>query len=186
MGTDKGLGIKRILPKANNMGGAVGEVIIGTAIIAFILFPLFSSVIERYLINIRSQIIKDAVDITNISTYVSIDPEYLGRNLVVHNQSETWEIYSKLLASNLNLKEDLSPGDNSVADGKVIVESIIIYTGENPGRCPLGTDIRRPGVHSLITVPVKPSLYSQIILNLMGKSFIELRVHVDSEIPVNN
>ncbi|HHW32034.1 MAG TPA: hypothetical protein GXX20_10250 [Clostridiaceae bacterium] len=164
----------------------MGEVIIVAAIIVFILFPMISAVIERYLINIKLQIIKDAVDITNISTYVSIDPEYLGRNLVIHDQSEVWEIYSKLLSSNLNLKEDLSPEDNSVAEEKVKVESIIIYTGDNPEKCPLGTDIRRPGVHSLITVPVKPSLYSQIILNLMGKNSIELRIHVDSEVPVNN
>ena len=167
-------------------GGAVGEIIIGAAIIVFVLLPVFSAVIEKYFINTKTQIIKDAIDTTNISTYISINPEELGRNFVVHNETEAWEIYNKLLARNLNLEEDLSPRNNSPADGKVKIESIIIYSGKKSENCPQGTEFRRPGIHSLIVVPIKPLLYSQFILSLMGKDWVELYVHVDSEIPVNN
>lgn len=172
--------------KKHIRGNAVNEVLIGAAIIIFVLFPIFSAIIERYIIIIKAQEIKDSVDITNIATYMAIDTENLGKNLVIHNELEVEAIYSKFLAINLNLEEDLSPKDNSVADGKVRIESIAIYPGGQASICPLGTEIIRPTVHSVVIVPVKPSLYRQVILALLGKCNIELKVHVDSDIPVNN
>jgi hypothetical protein len=176
----------RLLLRSNVNGGGASEVVLGTAIIVLILFPVFSGVVEKYIINVKAQIIKDALDMTNISTYVSIDSKYLGKTVVIHNEPEVEAIYRRLLACNLNLNEDLSPKACSIADGKVMIEDITIYSGEQATTCPLGTEIIRPTVHSLVIVPVKPSLYRQIILKALGKNSLELKVHVDSDIPVDN
>jgi hypothetical protein len=176
----------RLSLRSNVNGGGASEVVIGAAVIVLILFPIFSVVVEKYIINVKALIIKDALDVTNISTYVSIDSKYLGKTVVIHNEPEVEAIYRRLLACNLNLNEDLSPKVCSIADGKVIIEDITIYSGEHAATCLWGTEIVRPTVHSLVIVPVKPSLYRQIILKALGKSCIELKIHVDSDIPVNN
>jgi len=170
----------------SSKGSALSDILIGTAIIVFVILPVFSAVVEKYLINNKIQIIKDAVDLTNISTYNALNTVRLGKNQVFINESEAEAVYRTLLAKNLHLNGDLSPCSDSVADGTVVVDSIIVYTEGMPLTCPCGTSIKRPSVHSVVKVPVRPVLYRQVILEIMGKQHIEFTVHVDSEIPVNN
>lgn len=172
--------------KMSGKGSAVLEVAIGAAIIVFVVFPVFSVILEKYSIANKVQIIKDAVDMTNISAYNALSPNDLGKSVVTFNSMEVMDIYRSLLARNLNLNSDLSPRSHSIAEGNVDIEALEIYTEGFPTVCPNGTGIRRPSVHSLITVPVKPSLYRQFVLNLLGREYIELKIHVDSDIPVNN
>jgi len=154
--------------------------------IVFVIMPVFSSVIEKYLILNKAQIIKDAVDITNIAAYNALSAESLSRNSVLLDNSKLESIYSQLLAENLKLDYDLYPDEDSIADARVNIDSIIIYTAGFPLTCPKGIPITRPSVHSQITVPVKPMLYRSVILNILNKEYIELKIHVDSDIPVNN
>jgi len=167
-------------------GSAVTDLVISAAIIAFIILPVFSAVMEKYIIQNKAQIIKDAVDMTNVSTYNAIKADSLGRNKIELDAAETEEIYSSLLAANLRLDNDLKPLKDSIAEGKVTIDSLVIYTDGFPLYCPDGCRIERPSVHSCVTVPVKPSLYRQVLLDLLGKDLVELKVHVDSDIPVNN
>lgn len=167
-------------------GSAAADVVLGAAIIIFVILPVFSVVIEKYIIYNKLLAIKDAVDMTNISAYNAINAENLGRNVVTIDNEKIDSLYRYLLARNLNLNSDLSPHPDSIAEGTVNIDSIIIYTGGFPLTCPGGTEFKRPAVHSTITVPVKPSLYRQIILDMIGREHIELKVHVDSDIPVNN
>lgn len=166
-------------------GSSVVDVVIGTAIIVFIILPLFAAVIEKYIMLTRAEIIKDAVDITNISVYNSINSGYLGKSVVTFDEEYLYSLYKEMLKVNLNLNEDLTPAEHSIADGRVEIESVILYEDSFPLLCPCNIEIKRPAVHSVINVPVKPSLFREIILNMLGRQFVELKIHVDSDIPLD-
>ncbi|HOJ11390.1 MAG TPA: hypothetical protein PK733_12475 [Clostridiales bacterium] len=167
-------------------GSSISDVLIGAAIIIFIILPVFSAVVERYILFAKVQIIKDAVDITNISAYNALKTDSLGKTTVDFHNDKISGIYKKILAGNMKLDLDLNPTESSVADDTVIIKSIIIYTENIPNICPYGTSILRPAVHSCIVVPVKPTIYSRIIRKITGKNTFKLEVHVDSDIPINN
>lgn len=166
-------------------GSSTVVVVVYTAIIVFIILPVFASTVERFIIFNKAQIIKDAVDITNLSTYNSINTANLSKTMVTFDEEQLINIYKDMLMENLNLDIDLLPKVNSIAEGGVEINSIIIYKGPFPVTCPDGTEINRPTVHSVIIVPVRPSLYGGILLDKIGKQFIELRIHVDSDIPID-
>ncbi len=175
--------LKRYL---NNRGGAVGTVIIAAGLIIFILFPIFSVVFEKHLIHVKGQMLKDAIDITNIATYEAIKTQQGAKGDLHMRSSDIQNIFKNLLIKNLNLNGDMTPSDESIAEGQVTIQAIEIYTSGLPAVCPLGKIVNRAAVHSIINVPIKPSLYRGLILNAIGKQYIELEIHVDSEIPVNN
>jgi len=170
----------------NEKGSAVVDVVIGAAMIIFVILPVFSAVIEKYILMEKARIIRDAVDMTNISAYNAMKTGSLGQVNVKFERSEASEIFGKLLCVNLGLDEGLYPKDGSIAEGRVVVSSLEIYTNAFPVVCPSGTTIVKPSVHSCINVPIMPTLYRGLILRLYGKDHIDVEVHVDSEIPVNN
>lgn len=168
-------------------GSAAADVAIGAAVVVFIILPVFSAIMEKYIMLNKMQIIRDAVDMTNISAYSAINAGNLGETLVTMDDIRVGQIYRRLLAENLDLNEaDLSPHEGSIVEGKVNIDSLEVYTGGLPSTCPGGTQIVRPAVHSSLTVPLKPAFYRQVILGMLGKEHVELKVHVDSDIPVNN
>ena len=63
-------------------GSAVTEVIIFTFVIVFIILPLFSYVLEKSIIINKAEIIRDAIDLANISVFSSIDIAELGKDSV--------------------------------------------------------------------------------------------------------
>ncbi len=169
-----------------NRGTAVAEVIIAAAMLVFIILPVFSVVMEKYILSEKSRIIKDAVDMANISAYNALDTLELGMAEVNISRPEAMDIYERVLCANLNLDENLEPLPGSVAEGRVEVVSLEIYRTGFPVSCPNGISISRPSVHSCIDIPIRPSLYRAMILGLLGRDHIDAAVHVDSEIPVNN
>jgi len=171
---------------AGNRGTAVAEVIIAAAMLVFIILPVFSAVMEKYVLSEKARIIKDSVDMANISAYNALDTAELGKTGVDVTRSKAMDIYEEVLKANLNLDENLDPLPGSVAEGRVKVVSLEIYRSGFPGSCPNGTSILRPSVHSSISIPVRPSLYRTAVLSLLGRDHIDIVVHVDSEIPVNN
>lgn len=171
---------------ARNKGSAAADVVICAAIIIFVILPVFSVILEKYLLLNKAQIIKDAVDMANISAYNAIKAAKLSEEDVEVDLEAAEKIYNELLLLNLNLDNDLLPLTGSLAEGKVYVESLVIYSDGLPVVCPDGIVVKRPSVHSTVVIPVKPSLYRQLVLSMLGREFIELKVHVDSEIPVNN
>lgn len=167
-------------------GSAVVDVVIAAAMVVFVLLPVFSLVMEKYILIEKSRIIRDAVDLTNISAYNALNTGRLGRVDVALDRAEILGIYKSLLSANLNLDDDLAPKKGSVAEGRVAVESLEIYMSGFPAECPSGDTIIMPTVHSIIQVPVMPSLYRSVVLKMLGRDQIELEVHVDSEIPLNH
>ncbi len=178
---------RKVLPRIiQEKGSGTADVLIIVAIIVFVLLPVFASVMEKYIVFTKSQLIKDAVDITNISAFYALEAESLGKNIIDFNETDILSIYRNMLAKNLQLDSELNPLENSIADYKVSIESIIIYTDNLPAKCPYNINITKPAIHSCIIVPVKPAFYHKIIRNITGKEYIQIKVHVDSDIPVNN
>ncbi len=174
------------ISEKHTKGSAVLEVLIGVTMLVFVILPVFSAVMEKYILLEKSRIIRDAVDMTNISVYNALDTRELGKVQVNMNRSEAMRIFEEILAANLSLNGDLTPKPDSVAEGTVEVVSLEIYIAGFPTACPDGTTIVRPSVHSSVNIPIKPSLYRSVILSLLGKNHIDVVVHVDSEIPLNN
>ncbi|HHW01035.1 MAG TPA: hypothetical protein GXX36_15985 [Clostridiaceae bacterium] len=167
-------------------GVAVLDVILLAAIIVFAIIPVFCYVIESYSISVKAQIIRDAVDMTNISAYEAIIAENLSGNILEIDYEKMQSTYRGLLAKNLSLYGDMSPKPESIADEKVLIESLLVYNEGAGATCLNGSMLDRPSIHACIIVPVKPSLYRQFILEQAGKSYFELKIHVDSEIPIDN
>jgi hypothetical protein len=167
-------------------GSAVAETAVAAAVLIFMILPVFSVIIEKYILSVKTQVIRDAVDITNISAYNALNPDDLGKVRVNASGERCAEIFKDMLARNLKLDGNLDPEQGSVAEGQVEIKSIEIYNSGFPATCPDGTSILRPSVHSCVVIPVKPSLYRSLIFSLLGKDHIDVIVHVDSEIPVNN
>jgi len=170
----------------NQRGYAVLDVILLASIVVFVIIPIFYYAIESYLISVKAQIIRDTVDMTNISAYEAIKAESLSGNIFEIDYEKMQSIYSNLLAKNLSLYGDMSPKPESVADEKVLIESLLVYNEGSHISCPNGTMLDRPSIHACVIVPVKPSLYRKIILGKAGKEYFDLKIHVDSEIPIDN
>jgi hypothetical protein len=167
-------------------GSAVTQTVLMAAVLVFVILPVFSAVIEKYILMEKARIIRDSVDMTNISAYNALSCMDLGKVRIEAGRSEILEIYRQMLSTNLRLRDDLEPEPDSVAEARVEVLSLEVFTDSFPAQCPEGVSITRPAVHSSICVPVRPSLYRSVILKMLGRDYIDIIVHVDTEIPVNN
>ncbi len=171
---------------SNKKGSVVTDIVLFAAVVVFVLFPVFAAVVEKYVMLAKGQVLKDAIDMTNVSAYYAMKVTDTSKTVTIPEQAEAHVIYMELLAKNLRLNDDLTPKENSIAEGPVEIESLIIYAGGFPVSCANGTIMERVSIHSIVTVPVRPTLYRGLILQAVGKDFVELKVHVDSDIPVNN
>jgi hypothetical protein len=156
------------------------------AAIVFILIPVFAAVMEGYIINIKAMIIKDSVDMANLSAYNAMEVKSLSTVNVDINHGQARESFCSVLSNNMRLKEDMTPMPGSIAESKVTLKELNLYTSGLPLVCSKGKDISRPTVHSVIEVPIRPTLFSGLILEALGEDFIVLEIHLDSEIPINN
>ncbi len=167
-------------------GSAAIDVVIFSAVLVFILLPVFSAVMEKYLLNEKCQRIRDAADMANMAVYYSLDIKSLSRVGINFDIQKARAVYEGVLAENLRLDSGLMPEEGSIAEGPVSVDGLEIYTAGLPLRCPNGVIIERSSIHSVVSIPVRPALYRQMLLSALGKEFVRLTVHIDSEIPVNN
>ncbi len=172
--------------EGSNAGSAVAEVIIMAAMLVFVVFPVFSTVMEKYILVDKARLIRDSVDTTNISVYNALNTESLGKVSVDFFDAKAGDIFKELLCRNLKLDSGLTPMGDSVAEAQVEILSLAFYKEGFPAVCPNKSKIERPTVHSCVNIPIRPSLYRGIILRMLGRDHVDVIVHVDSEIPVNN
>ena len=144
--------MKNILKNCQGNGG-LGVIITAALILAFIIFPVWSFIVEKHLINIKSQIMIDAIDAANYSIYTTLDVQNTSKTVMDFNSSLS-NAYKTALAKNLKLNDDLTPKEDSVAEGTVIVNSLVVYSSGFPLTCPNGKTINRPTVHAVVTIPI--------------------------------
>lgn len=169
----------------NKKGSSLVDAILAATIIVLVVLPIFSFILEGYIFTNKIQVIRDTVDITNMAVLNSLDWVYLSRTGLDFNYDVLAENYKQILAENLLLDTDMNPKKESILDGRVIIEELMVYTGEFPESCPLGTQLLRNSVHSVIVFTVKPTLYSRALQLLTGTEFIEFKIHTDTELPAN-
>lgn len=166
-----------------NRGSAV-TVILFASMLIFIILPVFAAVIEKYILLNKANIIQDAVDVSNIAIYNTLDHVKLGKSVVDLATHETLITYRRVLAKNLQLNDDLVPLEGSLIDGHVTISELQIFKGGDNCFCPVGKKLTRTTVHSRLLFPIKPSLFRKLILG--HKAYYELEIHVDTEIPINS
>lgn len=167
-------------------GMSVTEVLIGLAGFIFIFLPLFTFVSEKYILFTKIQIIKDSVDLSNISLYNAISTSQLSEGTIFIEDEKMIEIFSRILKNNLKLDENMNPYSDGIISDKVKVESLKFFFGNNTFTCPQGNVIRGPFIHSTVIIPVKPVFFQKTILDFLNRENIELKIHVDSKIPIDN
>ncbi len=167
-------------------GSAIVDVLVFACIIVFAVIPVFSGVVQAYSIVCKSQILRDSVDMANVSSYNALHGKMLGKNDVCIEDEELEQIWRSHLAINLNLGPNLEPQEGSIIDGRAELVELKAYVSGLPDICSRGVTLNRPSVHSVVSFPVRPMLMGRMIMRLTGEEFISIVVHVDSEIPVNN
>lgn len=171
--------------KKGKCGSTIVDVVIFAGVFVFVLIPIFSFGTEKFLMQARAAEIRDSVDTSALSTYYAISTERLSKAEAYIDPDEALTIFRSLLSQNLKLTSDLQPLSGSIADGQVDIKSFQIYTSGFPTTCLGGNIITRPSVHCEISVPVKPAMLRKMILDLFGREFVNLEIHLDSEIPVD-
>lgn len=173
----------------SNKGSAVSSVIAVAAVVMFIILPLFVVVVEKYIFNVKVNKMKDAIDIANLATYNAISTKITAKGDAALALEDDIVIFKEILAENLNLNSDMTPNVNSIAEDTVNVIEFKSYLYSNttfPATCLQGNNINRPTIHSVIEVPIRPTLLSRIVLDALGRSTIDIKIHVDTELPINN
>ncbi len=170
----------------NEKGSTLVDMLIFLFIIVFIVLPLFAAVVEGYLLLNKTQILRDAVDMASISSYIAINGSVLGRKEIKVDADMLSEIWSSFLATNLKLAPDLTPEKGSIVDGRVEILELEAYTSGLPLVCSNGDRLLRPSIHSVVSFPVMPSLFGKMILKLSGCEYFKIIIHIDSEIPMND
>lgn len=166
-------------------GDIIGTSLIIIMILIFVVFPIASVVIEKNIALIKGQEIKDSMDITNVAVYNALNVQSTSMANIDFKSADALAIYRRILAENLRLNSDLTPTASSIAENTVVINELNFYTSGFPLTCSKGKTITRPTIHATITVPIRPSLYRAVILSMIGKQYVDLEVHVDTNLPIN-
>lgn len=171
----------------------------------FIILILLSFSIEIYFVNLRANMVRDDIVLSNLATYKDIDLRALGDDPSVFKLSNpkkalsTFKIYLK---KNMRLDDNMCGKDNSAAIGQVIIKQYIIYNisgnnaeiytydttnGEfirsvvnditnNPIVTPYGTVVKRTSIHTTLEFQI------QTILNGFSGNKRSVKVMADTDI----
>jgi len=175
----------------NNKGSVVSELLFFVFIAVFVILPILSIILEQYVLLLKGQAIKDAIDMTNLAAYNVLKVTDKSETKIIASAEDIKKYYKPLLALNMNLNSDLSPKEDSIAEGTVEIVNVTVYPkGMNfPVTCPEGSSISRPSIHSVIKIPLKPTLFWNIYRLITGTTENRVKeyiAHVDTELPYNN
>lgn len=108
----------------NNKGGI--PIALLWSILFFIVIISCTFVIEQYYMNVRAEIVKDALTFSALSVYKDIDKGSLDKGSIVLSD-QMKNTFKKYLIKNLNLNDNLSSRPNSVVSGNVSIDTMNIY-----------------------------------------------------------
>ncbi len=174
------------MSKGFHGGFGIAGMLTGIFLLIFVIFPVSLFIIEKGIFMTKTYFIRDAVDMANLSLYNAMNAESLSSCAIEFDEAGMMDIYKNILAHNLKLDDALMPLDGSVAASRVTIKSLEAYISGLPSTCPLGTGLRRPSIHSVVTVPLRPSFYRSILSAITGAEYYEYTIHADTELPVNN
>lgn len=155
-------------------GSAIFEMLIFACIIIFILLPLFAYCYEKYVAYLKLNVIKDAVDMSILSSYNAINSQVLAGSSIDICIQKANQNFRTLLASNLNLDGQLNPLDKSIVDSQIQIKDIIFHPNAS-----------KPSVQCELSFPIKPCFFREIIRIISGKSSFDITFREIVEIPVD-
>ena len=173
-----------------NTRGDIGvlEIILFTCVILFIIFPIFSIVIEKVILDLKSDEIKGIIKDATESTFIALNIDTTSVENIDVDLDRFKEVFERYIKTNFNLKEDFKPKDNSMVDGPVKINKIIFYgTNSLPFTHPTKEiTYNRPFIEVEVIFPIKPHLYRKVILDALGKEYLEVTINYHYTLPINN
>lgn len=166
----------------------VNTVLIGVAIIVFVILPIFSVGVEYLRMNILGDTVKEAIDLSATSAYITLSVNRASEVDVSFNASEFGDVFEEYLKKNLSLNDDLSPKGDSMVDGSIRIVGYNFFLGSAlPYTDPeTGITYNRPFVDVELILPVKPVLFIEEIAKLAGKTEFEVTVKHKVTLPIDN
>jgi len=150
-----------------NDRGGISLYILAVLLIVCVVLPVYAVALEK--LTARSSIdkIQDAITISVSSSYMALMPEYYTDAVIRLDQAVFEEKLNKLLSDNL---EREFPGIE-------IVEEQVFSEGL-PTQCLRGNVFEKPGVHLVVSVPIRYSAV-RMLLPIKNGELTRMTVHGD-------
>lgn len=166
----------------------VGTILMVTTLIVLVIFPLSAFIFDFLRIQVVAGEVAKSIDAAVIDGYHSLDLEFLSKEEFIADNGLFEYYVTEEVKRSLKLNDDLSPKENSVLDGPLSINSVkfydstlLPYTDTDSGKV-----YNRPFVEINFTIRLKPLLYQQIILDVLGQPYKEFTASRKSSLPINN
>lgn len=177
--------MKKVLK--DNAGNVSLWVIGGIVVFFLIILPVVSQIIERHRVNIIRNDTVTAVDLALRSAIVSLEEYQAESQDLAFDSVEFRAFFESYLAKNMNLNADLTPTDNALVDGAVIINELDFHgSAELPFTSPVtGKTYNRPYFSVKLRLIIAPSLYREAIQKLVGISEFHYTFYYDVSLPID-
>lgn len=167
---------------------SISFVIIIACLVVFLIIPLSAFVFDKLKVNLIAREVGAAIDVAIEDGYHSLQKPILSQEDFTVDGPILEYYVSESLKRSLSLNDDFSPKAISKLDGPLSIELLkFIGTADLPyTEVATGTVYNKPFVEIKFTIRLKPTLYQDIILNALGKSYVEYQSKRKSIIHVNN
>ncbi|QUI25915.1 hypothetical protein HZI73_26240 (plasmid) [Vallitalea pronyensis] len=159
--------------KDNKGSSGILSILLIAFFVIFLIMPVFAAVFEKQMMTKIARdtksIIKDSLE----ATYTTLNIEKTSIKDIEFT-SDFKQIFDKYVIDNLNLNVDFTPTDKSMADAKVQVTELQYE------------DRTRKFINVKVILPIKPHIYRQILLSIMGKEWIGYEIPYTLSLPVDN
>jgi hypothetical protein len=162
----------------------IGQVLFITFFIIFIVFPVFSFLIDKNIARLVASEIKESLDMSVIGAYNAVNENQYGKKTVDISQKSLENEFLKLFCKNMKLDKDLSPKDGSILEYPIKINELEYFGPDRIGdSCPCGNEVVRPMVHLNFTFSLNPTLYRRVINRMSGKDKFSISIGYDIELP---
>lgn len=141
----------------NNSGG-IAIVLLWSAVF-FIVILMSVFMLDVYYANVKAEIAKDAVTMSELAVYKGLNMEQIESGSIASNE-QVLSVFKIYLAKNMKLNDDLTAKKESIAVGQVSIDDFRIYSQSSTEKTyPDGTDILfKPSVYVRIKFDIDPIL----------------------------
>lgn len=174
--------------KREKGSASVGLILIVAFMIVFVVIPLSAYIFDNLKVNLISRDVAGAIDVAIEDGYHSLQKPILSKEDFIVDGPILQYYVTERLKKSLYLNDDLAPKANSKLEGPFSIELLNFVGTANLPYTELSTGkvYTRPFVEVQFTIRLKPTLYRDLILNALGKSYIEFSAKRKTIIYVNN